>query len=465
MHTIFQPGITRSMQRRLLGMLSVGGAMLCFLIALATFQSPATAGAVAPNRASVVAQFDAETRLVRTIEFTEPISGLKALELSGLEIVTRSYSFGDAVCSIAGVGCPADDCFCSSNYWSYWYWDGADWQGYMVGAGSSVISQTGAVEGWRWGQFGDLMSPVTPSLQAVSALDWLAPRQTITGDFGGVAATVETVLALGANLERNDLANEYLNVTGAAYSRSSAGAAGKLAVALTAASAASLSHVAGIVAVAQTDADACLPAGALTPSAFFSSTLGAYSTQSGINAWAILGTIALSETAPVAAVDYLAAQMQPAGGWEWAPGWGVDTNATGLAIQALVAAGKSVTSTEVISGLAYLESVQRADGGFPYAGGAGAVSDVNSTAYVMQALVAAGEDLRSPRWTRPGGNPFDFLAALQLTDGSFEWQVGSGANQLATQQAIPALLGRAYPVQRLPLAVCPAVYLPLVSRD
>ena len=143
----------------------------------------------------------------------------------------------------------------------------------------------------------------------------------------------------------------------------------------------------------------------------------------------------------------------------------MDTNATALALQALVATGEPITASAVISGLAYLASVQNVDGGFPYVGGDGAVSDVNSTAYVVQALLAAGEDPRGQRWTTANGNPFGYLATMQLGDGSFEWQAGTGANLLATQQAIPALLGRPFPVQRQPLAACPGVYLPLVSQN
>ncbi len=446
MSTIFDPSPPRRTRSRFLGLLALGGAILLFLVVLVAMQSAAPAAADAPDRANVVVQFDAQASNARTIAFTAPISGLKALELTGLAIITHSYSFGDAVCSIAGVGCPADDCFCSTNYWSYWYWDGADWQGYPVGAASSVLSQTGAIEGWRWGQFGDTLAPVTATLQAQNALGWLAPRQTITGDFGGVGSTVEALLALGANGLSNDRAAAYLAGTGAAFTRSGAAAAGKLATAVV-------------------GADACLPAGALTPASYYSPTLGAYSTQASANAWAILGTLAMSEMTPAPAIDYLAAQIQPAGGWEWSPGWGVDTNSTALALQALVAAGEPVTATAVISGLAYLESVQNEDGGFPYAGGADATSDANSTAYVVQALVAAGEDPRSLRWTAVGGDPFDYLATLQLADGSFEWQAGTGSNQIATQQAIPALLGQSFPTKRVEIEGCPGIYLPLVSQD
>jgi len=137
---------------RLAGAPLVFGALLALsLILPLAAQETTPAGATVHQQAQVVVQVDAQAQLVRAITFTEAISGLKALELTGLEVVTHSYSFGDAVCSIAGVGCPAEDCFCSANYWSYWYWEGGAWQGYPVGAGNSVISQTGAVEGWRWG--------------------------------------------------------------------------------------------------------------------------------------------------------------------------------------------------------------------------------------------------------------------------------------------------------------------------
>lgn len=430
---------------RFVGVTLLLGVLLALALILPlSAQDMTPTGATADKQANVVVQFDAQAQLVRPITFTEAISGLKALELTELAIVTRSYSFGDAVCSIAGVGCPAEDCFCSTNYWSYWHWDGGAWQSYPVGAGSSVISQTGAVEGWRWGQFGDTLRPATVTLQSQAALGWLAEQRA--GGLPSAGVAVEDALALGANQESHPAIDNFLAANGAAYASTSAAAAGKLAVALAA-------------------ADACQPAGALTPASYFSPTIGAYSTQSGANAWAILGIIARNETAPTSAIDYLAAQQQPDGGWEWAPGWNSDTNATALVIQALIAAGKSVSSTTVISGLAYLDALQNADGGFPYAAGDNPPSDTNSTAYVLQALIAAGEDPTASRWTPAGKTPFDYLLDMQLPNGSFEWQPGTGANRLATQQALPALLGRAHPMARRVLAACPGIYLPLVQQN
>jgi hypothetical protein len=153
------------------------------------------------------------------------------------------------------------------------------------------------------------------------------------------------------------------------------------------------------------------------------------------------------------------------GGWEWAPGWGTDTNSTALAIQTLIAAGDSLSSTRVISGLAYLASAQNQDGGFSYTPGPSAKSDSNSTAYGVQAIIAAHQDPSGPAWTVSNTNPISYLLSMQLPDGSFEWQPGTGANQLATTQVIPALLGHANPLASGELAACPAAYLPALRKE
>ncbi|MEZ4582265.1 MAG: hypothetical protein R3A10_11645, partial [Caldilineaceae bacterium] len=97
-----------------------------------------------------------------------------------------------------------------------------------------------------------------------------------------------------------------------------------------------------------------------------------------------------------------------------------------------------------------LRRAQNDDGGFGYdpATAAEYGSDANSTAYALQALYALGEDPAGAAWTRgpDGASPIDFLLNAQLDDGTIEWQPGSGANLLATQQAVPALLGRSFPL-------------------
>lgn len=446
-----------SPQRRVATLALVALAALILSALLFTLFGGAPGAKALPlESADVIVQFDANARVIRPIDFSEPISGIKALELSGLSIVISDTSFGPLVCSIEGVGCPSTNCFCGgAKYWGYNYWDGSAWQGYSTGAATSVISQTGAIEGWRWGEFGDAMASPVASQAAQSALDWIAGRQVITsGGFGSSAGGgVEVMLALGANHQsaadlrrtaESPSLEDFTAQTGAAYSRNSAGASGKLVTSLVA-------------------ADACLPVGALTPSSHFSATLGTYAAGTGDNAWAILGSAAISESVPASALSQLRAAQQSDGGWEWSPGWGSDTNSSALAVQALVAQGEPLTSTVIVDALAYFSSTQQTDGGFPYAAGPTAASDANSTAYVIQALIAAGEDPEGAAWTQGANTPVSYLLTLQTASGAFEWTPGTGDNALATTQAVPALLGRSNPASFGALELCPATFLPAIQ--
>lgn len=431
----------------------------CFLLMLlvATALMPnQRARAAAQQTAHVIVQFDDAARTVHSLTFTDPISGVRALQLAGFDIVTTTSSFGVAVCSIEGVGCPATDCFCNATeYWGYSSWDGSAWQPYAVGAGASVISRTGAIEGWRWGEFGDAQVPASVTMAAADALQWLSSSQEITsGGYGGASGAVETALAIGANgysadtWRRSDLSPSLegaLLAGGAGYSNQGPAAAGKLSTALAA-------------------ADACVAPGVVAPSVYYSPTLGAYSPNAADNAWALLGTVARAEAVPALAVATLKGLAQANGGWEWGVDWGVDTNATALVMQALIAAGEAPTATVITNALTYLKLTQNMDGGFPYAlsatGDPVAPSDSNSTAYVVQAIVAAGQDPAGAAWQKSGKNPLDFLLARQLPGGSLEWQAGKGPNLLAVQQAIPALLGQAHPSSMRTPQSCATIYLP-----
>jgi hypothetical protein len=398
--------------------------------------------------AHIVVQFGPGEVAVRGITLTEPISGLAALLRSGLEVTVAETSFGPAVCAVEGVGCPADNCFCDpARFWSYASHDGAAWQAYQIGASQSVISTTGAVEGWRWGE-GD--APAIGGEQAEAAraaLGWLRGQQAAaTGGYGdGLGGALEVMLALGANHEQiagwqpaegSRSLYDFVRLRAARHSRQAVAEAGKLAVAAVA-------------------AGGCRTPRSLQPSDYYSDTIGAYAPDSGFNAWGILGTLALSQTVPPSAVEALAGQQQADGGWEWQPGFGTDTNTTAVAVQTLLAAGYPLTSTQVVSGLAFIKSGQQADGGFVYDPAAAEYgSDANSTAYALMALNAVGENPEADAWTMEGNTAVDFLLGLQGPDGSFEWQAGSGSNLLATAQAVTALLGEAYPLRVGELAAC-----------
>lgn len=117
------------------------------------------------------------------------------------------------------------------------------------------------------------------------------------------------------------------------------------------------------------------------------------------------------------------------------PGSG-DSNTTALVLQALVAAGAG--SDSLAPSLTYFRAKQNPDGGWTYQKPSpyGEATDANSTALVLQALVAAGE---SPEdW----GDPVQILLGLQSDDGGLAFNADTpGVNLLATIQAIPALVG------------------------
>lgn len=124
----------------------------------------------------------------------------------------------------------------------------------------------------------------------------------------------------------------------------------------------------------------------------------------------------------------------------------VDTNATGMAVQALAAVGGR--SDAVAKSVDWLTSVQNDDGGWGY--DKGGRSDANSTSVVIGALVAAGE--KPSDITKDGSSPYDALLSLQLDcdadkdeRGAFAYQPEDGelaANEDATAAATLAALGK-----------------------
>ena len=114
-------------------------------------------------------------------------------------------------------------------------------------------------------------------------------------------------------------------------------------------------------------------------------------------ALAIQGLVAAGVPVPAAAVQFLVSAQDSDGGWDYRdyrddPNAATDydasdTNSTSMVLMALDAAGDHGRDA---GGLAWLASQQDGDGGFPYQAGAG--SDPDSTALVVQAIVATGDD-------------------------------------------------------------------------
>ncbi len=400
----------------------------------------AAAPAITSANAYEVIRFGPHDTIVREISFpTASVSGMTALKLSGLKVLTINSSLGSYVCSINGVG----DCSgVAPYYWAYYHWDTTSraWDFSSVGAGEYSV-HAGAVEGWVYlGWFDETSLPNLPSAQVAMAVpaaaDWLQTQQNAnTGGYDSMSDSAEALLAVGSDGysasswirkggSRSLLA--YWMANGTTYAKKGADSAGKLAVGLQ-------------------SACACWPSSAPHPAAFYNASSGMYANGAGPQSWAILGSLALRDSVPPQAITVLEGMVQGDGGWEWQPGFGSDTNTTALVVQALMAAGENPSSALIVNALAYLKNLQQDDGGMFYDNSIyTTASDADSSAYSAMAILSAGGDPTASGWTKNGNTPDSYLLGLQLSNGSFQWQNGYGANLMATSQTIPALLGDNY---------------------
>lgn len=443
--------LTLQLRRSALLPVLTGLLLLSLLLPSAPVSSAASADPAAEpgnglNAADIVVDLGDGRTIVRRVTFAATtISGLQALQSTGLQLTTVDFSFGTAVCAIEGVGCPATNCFCDANkFWGYKFWDGAAWQNYMVGAGGSSIAN-GAVEGWAWGASGSNPPAVTPEiLSANAALQWIRPQQSANGSMGNnVGGTLDVILAVAAANQRPQTwigssgasLVDYAAANAAAYSGQSAAAAGKLAVG--AAAAGEDPHSFGGVNLVDVIDGA------------YNAATGAYGANNSDQAWAMLGLRAAGETAPAAAITRLAGQANPNGGWGWAAGVASDADSTALAVEALIAAGAPTTHLAIVRGLDYLRTVQltNSDGGFAASPEQawGVNSNTNSTAFAVQGILAAGQDPLGASWVVTTTTPIDFVLGQQLPNGAFVY-IDPPANLFATQQAVPALVGKPFPL-------------------
>src|SRR4029077_12763162 len=102
--------------------------------------------------------------------------------------------------------------------------------------------------------------------------------------------------------------------------------------------------------------------------------------------------------------------------------------------------------------LATLHAIEGDDAGFPFIAAPGS-SDPNSTALVIQAILALDANPSMPAWHKAGGSPFTALAGFQLgcTDpapsrGAYFFPGSRTPNTFATVQAVPAASRKALPV-------------------
>jgi hypothetical protein len=296
---------------------------------------------------------------------------------------------------------------------------------------------------------------------ADKALAWMRSQQGADGSFPGFGAgsTADAVYAIAA---RGDDPNTYTKD-------------GKSPLDFLASKAADLTKTAGgtaklALAVSLAGKDAHNFAGlnlANTINNFVDPATGHYGQDVTGQALVILALVAMQSAGHPDTFNWLMAQQGPEGGWSFSgdqkPG-AADTNTTGLVLQALgsVPAG-ALFKAQTDKALAYLHTQQNADGGFPYAQGDpnSSASDANSTALVVMALVAMGEDPAGAAWSKGGKTPATALLAFQNASGAFRYQMDQpDDNGGATYQAVPALLERALPFTSTPPVSVPSPGMP-----
>ncbi|HEV2065722.1 MAG TPA: hypothetical protein VGR08_02720 [Thermomicrobiales bacterium] len=278
------------------------------------------------------------------------------------------------------------------------------------------------------------------------AAEWLVSQQGDDGAFLGFTGesdpgvTIDAVIAL-ASAERAgvdtgtsiDDAVQYLASGDVAlvYAQSGVGQAAKLSL--------------GLAAAGEDPADfASVQPLTLVENGQDDET-GIYGTGIYDHGLAMLALVAGGLEVPQSAIDALAETQAPNGGWGFdgvPDDAAVDSNTTALVIQALVASGNA-DSDLVASGMDYLATTVTGEG-VAFDAQPGSVADSNSTALAAQAYLAAGEDASAL---------LQALAGFQNPNGAFFYNPEDTSDNLfSTVQAVPALAGTPLPITATPEA-------------
>lgn len=283
-----------------------------------------------------------------------------------------------------------------------------------------------------------------------AATDWLIGQQAEDGGFAGFSGasepsiTIDAIMALAAAQQQGvdvgtsiDDAVAYLESSDVApvFAQTGPGQAAKLTL--------------GIIAAGDDPRAFATVNPLMLVDKGVNDETGLYGTGVYDHALAMLALAAAGSDVPAEAIAALEETRTPEGGWAFdgtTTEGAADSNTTALVVQALVAAGEG-DSALVSNALDYLRTTLVDDTGATFQPGDEAIADANSTALVLQAAIAAGEDPSSfDAW----GNLPSALEAFQNPNGAFHYNADDPSDNLfTTAQAIPALAG-------LPLPLTPA---------
>ncbi len=178
---------------------------------------------------------------------------------------------------------------------------------------------------------------------------------------------------------------------------------------------------------------------------------GSYAGRVNTTAFAVLALKAAGRDAGLRGSGrWIASQANKDGGFNFAGRGGPSgIDDTGAAVQGLVASGRKGTKT-VKRAVRFILSRQNADGGFPLT--PGGASNAQSTAWAVQAFLAAGRDPKNV--TRKGSrDPMAYLRSLTAPSGEVRYSRTSRQTPVwVTAQAVMALARKPLPLAPVPRA-------------
>ncbi len=296
-----------------------------------------------------------------------------------------------------------------------------------------------------------------------AAATWVFDQQLADGGFPGptgasdLETTINAVLAgyaWGVKMPQSQVlarARAYLVANGPAYAALGSGQAARLALAVLA-----LGDDPGAFGAEDpTYCDNVGGVGGLNLFSFFISPSatpvpGAIPAFDGGDvrdqAYVLLALSATYVSVSDAALEPLRVAQAPNGGWARDGSGDPDAITTALVIQALSVTSLSDEWSDPgmdLRGIDFLRSLRVPTGGFASDNSEPLVADAASTAAVIQALIAAGEEPASPKW----GNAPQTLAQFQTASGRFRTLLSDAEPNLqATLQVLPAMVEKPLPI-------------------
>jgi hypothetical protein len=135
--------------------------VLVFLLAFACLATPAYA-----ERAAVVVDTGQNVQTA-CVSYSGSKTAEDILSSSGLGALFTDFggNLGKAVCKIGATGCDPSNCFCSGNYWAFYYSFGGSWTESPTGVSFHQVSN-GEVLGFSWTPF----PPTEPAQRSFSEI-------------------------------------------------------------------------------------------------------------------------------------------------------------------------------------------------------------------------------------------------------------------------------------------------------